>query len=156
MLKQKQRQSVHVVVNVAHPKLRRKTKRRVRAAPKKGISSLQSSYQQPLTRAIRYDVPAAVAYPVPNASPVGQPSTDVKKDLIIDNPLLGAIESKIATANKHVAEPVKMTEDAPFGYKKDGSPYKRKPKGFVDLRYEPDIEEATTQPLFEKVTKKKG
>jgi len=55
-LKQKQKQSVSVVVNVAHPKLRRKTKRRVRAKKPAPPSSLTSSYQQPLTRMIRYDV----------------------------------------------------------------------------------------------------
>lgn len=55
-LKQKQKQSVSVVVNVAHPKLRRKTKRRVRAKKPAPPSSLTSSYEQPLTRMIRYDV----------------------------------------------------------------------------------------------------
>ena len=85
--KQKQKQSLKVVVNVGTSKLRRNSKRRVRAPPRKGASALQSTYQPQLTRAIRYDVPASVPYPqVANASAIAQPATETKKHLIVERP----------------------------------------------------------------------
>jgi hypothetical protein len=60
--KQKQRQSLKVIVNVAAARLRKRTKR-VRAPARADFSALQASFQQqPVTRFIRYDVPAAVPY----------------------------------------------------------------------------------------------
>ena len=67
--KQKQKQSVNVVVNVGHGKLRRKTKRRVRAPRSKrpnAMSSLANYYNQPLTRMVRQDVVNPIPYTVFN------------------------------------------------------------------------------------------
>jgi hypothetical protein len=60
--KQRQRQSLKVVVNVGASGVRRRTKR-ARAPARPAFSALQAAaFQQPMTRFVRYDVPAAVPY----------------------------------------------------------------------------------------------
>jgi hypothetical protein len=146
--KQRQRQSVNVVVNVAHPKLKRKSKRRVRAPSKKageGSSSLQSTYQQPLTKMIRYDVPVYVPSQ-PSAvlqSGVARAPEVTANKLIVDTPIevmkpSPASQENLASTKLNTPAKSAFEEEAPFGYKKDGTPYKRKPKGY-DLQYEQDV-----------------
>ena len=128
--KQKQTQKQYVVINVAHPKLRRKTKRRVKAPPQKRASFLDSSFMhQPLTRMIRYDVPIPVAQPSPVlASGISQPPVVTANKLIVDTPIekLGvspATEDNLGAASAGEAE-------NPLTGKKKGRPpgSKNKPK----------------------------
>lgn len=138
-LKQKQSQKVSVTVNLAGTKLRRKTKRRVRAVQNRQLTSLDNTYQQPLVRMIRYDVPAPASQPVnvtTNNSGIAQPPVVGPNKLIVDTPLeirdnTPATEDNLAAAapKKKPAEPAAFRFDPGPTIKlnKDGSP--RKPRG---------------------------
>lgn len=126
-IKQKQKQTVNVVVNVAHPKLRRKSKRRVRAPRKPETSSLISSFQQPLVRMIRYDVPAPVAQPIAskNYSGIAQPPEVSAGKLIVDTPL--EVRGSTPATDENLAAPFRFDPGPTIKLNKDGTP--RKPRG---------------------------
>lgn len=129
--KQKQTQKQYVVINVAHPKLRRKTKRRVKAPPQKRTSFLDSSFMhQPLTRMIRYDVPVPVAQPSPVlASGIAQPPIVTAGKLIVDTPLEKLGVSPATQDNLGAAASAGEGENPLTGKKKGRPPgSKNKPK----------------------------